>query len=194
MNHSLYTYFSSVTACEPINLTEDYGTIRSPNYPQKYLPSTEICWIISVKMEQVRLKSNIFQLSSQSFRLRRLSNFDNTLKIATGVLVQSIWGQNGLNPPQIATKIKFALCCREFCEDLKKQTFTKINRVEHFRITVGELRSGVTGFATIFATGSHRFMLQVRNDERVEFNLRQKKGSIWPITGSYVLSFLPKIP
>ena len=42
--------------------------------------------------------------------------------------------------------------------------------------TVGELRSGVTGFATIYATGSHRFMLQVRNDERDEFNLRQKKG------------------
>ena len=39
-----------------------------------------------------------------------------------------------------------------------------------------ELRSGVTGFATIYATGSHRFMLQVRNDERDEFNLRQKKG------------------
>ena len=33
-------------------------------------------------------------------------------------------------------------------------------------ITVGELRSGVTGFATIFATGSHRFLLQVRNDEQ----------------------------
>ena len=42
--------------------------------------------------------------------------------------------------------------------------------------TVGELRSGVTGFETIYATGSHRFMLQVRNDERDEFNLRQKKG------------------
>ena len=40
--------------------------------------------------------------------------------------------------------------------------------------TVGELRSGVTGFATIYATGSHRFMLQVRNDERDEINLRQK--------------------
>ena len=43
-------------------------------------------------------------------------------------------------------------------------------------ITVGELRSGVTGFATIYATGSHRFMLLVRNDERDEFNLRQKKN------------------
>ena len=32
--------------------------------------------------------------------------------------------------------------------------------------TVGELCSGVTGFATIFATGSHRFLLQVRNDEQ----------------------------
>ena len=42
--------------------------------------------------------------------------------------------------------------------------------------TVGELRSGVTGFATIYATGSHRFMLQVRNDERDEFNLIQKTG------------------
>ena len=42
--------------------------------------------------------------------------------------------------------------------------------------TVGELRSGITGFATIYANGSHRFMLQVRNDERDEFNFRQKKG------------------
>ena len=45
-----------------------------------------------------------------------------------------------------------------------------------YRGTVGELRSGVTGFATIYATGSQRFMLQVRNDEREEFNLIQKKG------------------
>ena len=49
-------------------------------------------------------------------------------------LVQSIWGQNGLNPPQIATKIKLAQCCREFCEDFRKQKFIKINRVEHFQI------------------------------------------------------------
>ena len=41
--------------------------------------------------------------------------------------------------------------------------------------TVGELRSRVAGFATIYATGSHRFMLQVRNDERDEFNLNTEK-------------------
>ena len=29
------------------------------------------------------------------------------------------------------------------------------------RLTVGELRSGVTGFATIDATGSHRFLVQL---------------------------------
>ena len=28
-------------------------------------------------------------------------------------------------------------------------------------VTVGELRSGVTGFATIYATGSHRFLVQL---------------------------------
>ena len=33
----------------------------------------------------------------------------------------------------------------------------------------------VTWFATIYATSSHRFMLQVGNDERDEINLRQKK-------------------
>ena len=44
------------------------------------------------------------------------------------------------------------------------------------QFTVGELRSGGTGFATIYPTGSHRFMLQVSNDERDEFNLIQKKG------------------
>ena len=30
-----------------------------------------------------------------------------------------------------------------------------------FSTTVGELRSGVTGFATIYATGSHRFLVQL---------------------------------
>ena len=50
------------------------------------------------------------------------------------VVVQSIWGQTGLNPPQIATQIKLALCCRGFCEDFRKQKFTKIKRVEHFQI------------------------------------------------------------
>ena len=44
-----------------------------------------------------------------------------------------------------------------------------------FLYTVGELRSGVTGFATIFMTAPHRFLLQVRNDERDEINLRQIK-------------------
>ena len=43
------------------------------------------------------------------------------------------------------------------------------------KFTVGELRSGVTGFATIFATGSHRFLLQVRNDGRGGINHRQIK-------------------
>ena len=51
-------------------------------------------------------------------------------------------------------------------------------------VTVGELRSGVTGFATIYATGSHRFMLQVRNDERDEINLRQKN---WVNLTMYVI-------
>ena len=50
------------------------------------------------------------------------------------IVVQSIWGQNGLNPPQIATKFKLALCCRIFSVDLRNQTFTTINRVEHFQI------------------------------------------------------------
>ena len=45
-----------------------------------------------------------------------------------------------------------------------------------YSITVGELRSGVTGFAMICATGSHRFMLQGRNGERDEINIRRKKG------------------
>ena len=31
-------------------------------------------------------------------------------------------------------KIKLALCCRGFCEDFRKQKFTKIKRVEHFQI------------------------------------------------------------
>ena len=47
-------------------------------------------------------------------------------------------------------------------------------------LTVGELRSGVTGFATIYATGSHRFMWQVRNDERDEVqSSTEKKGEYY---------------
>ena len=38
-------------------MTEPYGTILSPNYPQPYLPSSESCWMITVEKEQVRLKS-----------------------------------------------------------------------------------------------------------------------------------------
>ena len=60
-----------------------------------------------------------------------LVNFKSTIR---SLLVQSTWGQNGPNPPQIATKFKLALCCREFCEDFRKQKFTKINWVEHFQI------------------------------------------------------------
>ena len=52
-------------------------------------------------------------------------------RIQIRFLTQSIWGQNGLNPPQIATKIKLALCCKEFCENFRKQKFTKM---EHFEI------------------------------------------------------------
>ena len=40
-------------------------------------------------------------------------------------------------------------------------------------LTVGELRSGVTELAKLFATASHQLLLQVRNDERDEINLRQ---------------------
>ena len=44
------------------------------------------------------------------------------------------------------------------------QYVARILPAEGTALTVGELRSGVTGFATIFATGSHRFLLQLRND------------------------------
>ena len=74
------------------------------------------------------------------------------------ILVQSIWGQNGLNPPQIATKIKLAPCCRGFCEDFRKQKFTKINRVEHFQIAQilcelwGKILKKI-GFSTFYQYG-----------------------------------------
>ena len=55
-------------------------------------------------------------------------------KIRARIIVQSIWGQNGLNPPQIATKFKLALCYRKFSVDFRNQKFTKINRVKHFQI------------------------------------------------------------
>ena len=37
-----------------------------------------------------------------------------------------------------------------------------INEGNYF--TVGELRSGVMGFATIYATGSHRFLVQLHTE------------------------------
>ena len=58
----------------------------------------------------------------------------HSLNIDHGIVVQSIWGQNGLNPPQIATKFKLALCCKTFSVNLRNQKFTKINRVEQFQI------------------------------------------------------------
>ena len=66
-------------------------------------------------------------------------------------------------------------CCQL---DQKSQLISSSSSVKFATcvVTVGELHSGVTGFTTIYATGSHRFMLQVRNDERDEFNLIQKKG------------------
>ena len=67
-------------------------------------------------------------------QVEMISNNFAHMEHKTSPLVQSIWGQNGLNPPQIATKIKLTPCCREFCEDFRKQKFTKINRVEHFQI------------------------------------------------------------
>ena len=50
-----------------------------------------------------------------------------------------------------------------------------VDEIVSYKITLGELRSGVTEFATIYTTGSHRFLLQIRNDERGEIILRQKK-------------------
>ena len=49
--------------------------------------------------------------------------------------------------------------------------------------TVGELRSGVTGFATIYATGSHRLVVQayaenLRHKNKYP-NLANKRGIIY---------------
>ena len=56
----------------------------------------------------------------------------------------------------------------------------------HGTCTTVELRSGVTGFAT----GSHRFMWQVRNDDQ---SSTEKKGCTRPIAGSCMLSFVPEV-
>ena len=50
-------------------------------------------------------------------------------------------------------------------------------------ITVGELRSGVTGFATIYATGSHRLVVEayaenLRHKNKYS-NLANKRGIIY---------------
>ena len=50
-------------------------------------------------------------------------------------------------------------------------------------ITVGELRSGVTGFATIYATGSHRLLVQAYAEnlphKNKYSNLANKRGRIY---------------
>ena len=61
---------------------------------------------------------------------------------------------------------------------------------------VGELRSGEKGFATIYVTGSHRFLFQVYKLQRWkgwDQSSAEKKWWIWPITVSCTLSFIPKI-
>ena len=49
--------------------------------------------------------------------------------------------------------------------------------------TVGELRSGVTGFATIYATGSHRLLVQAYAEnpphKNKYSNLANKRGRIY---------------
>ena len=40
-----------------------------------------------------------------------------------------------------------------------------------YKITVGELRSGVTGFATIYATGSHRRLVQAHDENLTHKNI-----------------------
>ena len=52
-----------------------------------------------------------------------------------------------------------------------------------YNVTVGELRSGVTGFATIYATGSHRLVVQayaenLRHKNKYP-NLANKRGIIY---------------
>ena len=44
------------------------------------------------------------------------------------------------------------------------QPFAFNNDNKTLGYTVGELRSGVTGFATIYATGSHRFLVQLHTE------------------------------
>ena len=48
----IWNYFL-LTACEPLYMTEAYGTIRSPNHPQMYPPNTESCWTVTVEIQQV---------------------------------------------------------------------------------------------------------------------------------------------
>ena len=54
--------------------------------------------------------------------------------------------------------------------------------------TVGELRSGVTGFATIFATGSHRLLVQAYAEnlphKNKYSNLANERGKIYKFSTS----------
>ena len=79
-------------------------------------------------------------------------------------IVQSIWGQNGLNPPQIATKMKLALCCREFCEpffeDYQNQSS---GTFPNCAISVWTLRENIAkiGFGTFYQYGQmHEYLNQ----------------------------------
>ena len=71
-------------------MTDDYGTIRSPNFPRVYSPSTEICWIISVQIEKVCVKSNIFEWTYTSYSYERVSNLENELNIYTYCILATI--------------------------------------------------------------------------------------------------------
>ena len=54
--------------------------------------------------------------------------------------------------------------------------------------TVGELRSGVTGFATIYATGSHRFLVQLHAENLSHKNNYSNLANKWARIYNFFIS------
>ena len=107
-------------------------------------------------------------------------------------------GPKWAEPTTNCNKIKLAPCCREFCEDFRKQKFTKINRVEHFQIAQflcepwGKILNKI-GFGTFYQYGQiHLYFKSVWFVFVIKL-LKTLYGRTNVCWTNYSLDYIPKI-
>ena len=107
-------------------------------------------------------------------------------------------GPKWAEPTTNCNKIKLAPCCREFCEDFRKQKFTKINRVEHFQMAQflcepwGKILNKI-GFGTFYQYGQiHLYFKSVWFVFVIKL-LKTLYGRTNVCWTNYSLDYIPKI-